>query len=70
MISSKPVSGPDEETKGLTDYFRIADHTGVGSEPATIGLGKAAQLLVYWGALGKGNEACPNTYRQPDGVRT
>jgi hypothetical protein len=39
------------------DSFRFTDHTGVGSEPATIGFGKAAQLLVYWGALGKGNEA-------------
>jgi len=25
---------------------------------------------LYWEPLGNGNEAWPNTYRQPDGVRT
>jgi hypothetical protein len=29
-----------------------------------------SQVLVYWEPLGKGNEACPKTYRQPNGVRT
>jgi hypothetical protein len=41
-----------------------------GPEPAQAGLGKASQVLVYWDPLGNGNEAWPNTYRQPDGVRT